>query len=113
MFLFSMLSATNATGLLWGLKFFIVMNDLLETIFLTPKDLKEKFFFPKGNIDHMTLTKNQNFNKRTFSSNPDSNFYQYFNHENIYYCGAASFPCGSVAGTPGYICSKQIVEKYS
>ena len=89
------------------------IDDLVETIFLTPKDLNEKFYFPQGNIDHMTLTKNQNFNKRTFSTNPDSNFYQYFNHENIYYCGAASFPCGSVAGTPGYICSKQIVEKYS
>ena len=89
------------------------IDDLVETIFLTPKDLNEKFYFPQGNIDHMTLTKNQNFNKRTFSINPDSNFYQYFNHENIYYCGAASFPCGSVAGTPGYICSKQIVEKYS
>ena len=89
------------------------IDDLVETIFLSPKDLNEKFYFPQGNIDHMTLTKNQNFNKRTFSSNPDSNFYQYFNHENIYYCGAASFPCGSVAGTPGYICSKKIIEKYS
>ena len=84
--------------------------DLVETIFLSPKDLNEKFYFPQGNIDHMTLTKNQNFNKRTFSSNPDINFYQYFNHENIYYCGAASFPCGSVAGTPGYICANQIIK---
>ena len=86
------------------------IDDLVETIFLSPKDLNEKFYFPQGNIDHMTLTKNQNFNKRTFSSNPDINFYQYFNHENIYYCGAASFPCGSVAGTPGYICANQIIK---
>ena len=89
------------------------IDDIIETIFLTPKELKDKFYFPKGNIDHMTLTNNQNFNKRTFSNNPQSNFYQYFNYEDLYYCGAGSFPCGSVAGTPGYMCSKQIVKKYS
>ena len=61
----------------------------------------------------MTLTKNQNFAKRTFSNNPETKFYQYFNHEDIYYCGAGAFPCGSVAGTPGYMCSKQLIKKYS
>ena len=35
------------------------------------------------------------------------------NYQDIYYCGAGSFPCGSVAGTPGYICSKQIIKKYA
>ena len=39
------------------------IEDLCETKFLTPKDLNEQFYFPKGNIDHMTLTNNQNFNK--------------------------------------------------
>ena len=89
------------------------IEDLCETKFLTPKDLNEQFYFPKGNIDHMTLTNNQNFNKRTFSNNPQENFYQYLHYQDLYYCGAGSFPCGSVAGTPGYICSKQIIKKYA
>ena len=84
-------------------------DDLVFSKFLTPKDLNETFLFPKGNIDHSTMTGNQNFDKRTFSSQ-SSNFYSYYDYENIYYCGAGSFPCGSVAGTPGYICSKQIIK---
>ena len=47
------------------------------------------------------------------SNNPETKFYQYFNNEDIYYCGAGAFPCGSVAGTPGYMCSKQLIKKYS
>ena len=32
------------------------------------------------------MTGNQNFDKRTFSSQ-SSNFYSYYDYENIYYCG--------------------------
>ena len=84
-------------------------EDLVYSKFLTPKDLNETFLFPKGNIDHSTLTGDQNYNKRTFSDNKD-NFYSYYDYENIFYCGAGSFPCGSVAGTPGYMCSKQLIR---
>jgi len=84
-------------------------EDLVFSKFLTPKDLNETFYFPEGNIDHMTLDGNQNFDKRTFSSNAN-NFYKYYDFENIYYCGAGSFPCGSVAGTPGYMCAKQLIR---
>ena len=87
-------------------------DDLVYSKFLTPKDLNETFLFPKGNIDHLTMTGGQNFNKRTFSSQ-SSNFYSYYDYDNIYYCGAGSFPCGSVAGTPGYMCSKQIIKLLS
>ena len=52
----------------------------------------------------------QNFDKRTFSSRPNTNFYNYSNYENIYYGGAGIFPCGSVAGTPGFMSSKQIIK---
>ena len=71
-------------------------EDLAFSKFLTPKDLNETFHFPMGNIDHTTLTGNQNYNKRTFSNN-DKNFYSYYDYQDIYYCGAGSFPCGSVA----------------
>ncbi len=84
-------------------------EDLVYSKFLTPKDLNKTFLFPKGNIDHSTLTGAQNYHKRTFSDNND-NFYSYYDYENIFYCGAGSFPCGSVAGTPGYMCSKQIIR---
>ena len=84
-------------------------EDLVFSKFLTPKDLNETFYFPEGNIDHMTLDGNQNFDKRTFSSNAN-NFYKYYDFDNIYYCGAGSFPCGSVAGTPGYMCAKQLIR---
>tara|TARA_B100000989_G_scaffold170229_1_gene127472 strand:- start:1762 stop:3279 length:1518 start_codon:yes stop_codon:yes gene_type:complete len=85
-------------------------QDLVFSKFLAPKDLNEIFLFPKGNIDHTTLTGSQNFNKRTFSNNK-TDFYNFYDYENIYYCGAGSFPCGSVAGTPGYMCSKQLISK--
>ena len=84
-------------------------EDIIFSKFLTPKDLNETFLFPEGNIDHITLTGNQNFEKRTLSNNKD-NFYSYYNYDNIFYCGAGSFPCGSVAGTPGYMCSKQLIR---
>ena len=85
-------------------------EDLVGTKFLTPKDLNKTFFFPEGNIDHIAMDGSQNFSKRTFSSNPKTKFYNYNNYENIYYGGAGIFPCGSVAGTPGFMSSKQIIK---
>ena len=55
-------------------KYIVNFDDLIETKFLTPADLKETFYFPKGNIDHMTLSGNQNFDKRTFSNQPKESF---------------------------------------
>lgn len=86
-------------------------DDLVGTKFLSPKDLHEIFFFPKGNIDHMAMDGSQNFDKRTFSSNPKTRFYNYSDYENIFYGGAGIFPCGSVSGTSGYMSSKQIINK--
>ena len=86
-------------------------EDLVGTKFITPKDLNEVFFFPKGNIDHLAMDGSQNFDKRTFSSDPINNFYNYCNYENIFCGGAGTFPCGSVSGTAGYMSSKQIIKK--
>ena len=68
------------------------------------------FYFPSGNIDQTMLTNKQMYFDRTFSSNPSENFYGFLDYENIYYCGAAAYPCGSIAGTPGYMCSQQIIR---
>ncbi len=83
-------------------------EDCVGTEFLTPKDLTEIFYFPEGNIDHMALNKDQNFEKRHFSENIENGFYSYANYNNIFYCGAGAYPCGSVAGTAGYMCAKQL-----
>ena len=85
-------------------------EDLVGSKFLTPKDLNKTFFFPEGNIDHMAMDGLQNFDKRTFSSNPNTKFYNYSDYENIYYGGAGIFPCGSVAGTSGFMSSRQIIR---
>ena len=86
-------------------------QDLVSTFFMTPRDLKERFLFPEGNIDHTMLTAGQNFCHRHFSSDPVNNFYQFGSQENIYYCGAGAYPCGSIAGTNGYMCAQQILRK--
>ncbi len=77
----------------------------------TPKDIQAEFFFPGGNVDHMALTDGQMYFDRTFSADPKENFYGFFDYEDIYYCGAGAYPCGSVAGTPGYMCSQQIINQ--
>jgi len=83
-------------------------KNCVYSIFLSPLDLKEKFRFPMGNIDHLILENDQTFNSRSFSTDKKNNFYRYWDYENIFYCGAGAYPCGSVAGTPGYILSKQL-----
>jgi phytoene dehydrogenase-like protein len=83
-------------------------EDCVSTEFLSPRDLNQIFYFPKGNIDHMALNENQNYNDRHFSKNIKKSFYLYGDYENIFYCGAGAYPCGSVAGTTGYMCAKQL-----
>ncbi len=92
------------------LKYIENPQDLIHSEFISPKDLQEIFFFPEGNIDHLSLSSNQNFEKRSFSNSPKNNFFKYYNYEDIYYCGAGSFPCGSVAGTPGYMSTQQLLR---
>lgn len=85
-------------------------EDLIGSILFTPKDIKNNFFMPQGNIDHIELSDGQNYFQRTFSSDPQKQFYQFGEHSNIYYCGAGSYPCGSVAGTVGYMCAQEIIR---
>lgn len=85
-------------------------DDLVGSVLFTPKDIKNNFFMPQGNIDHIELCAGQNYFQRTFSSRPKSRFYQFGKHRNVFYCGAGAYPCGSVAGTVGYMCAKEIVR---
>jgi phytoene dehydrogenase-like protein len=79
----------------------------VASVLLTPRDLKERFYFPEGNIDHMELGENQTYFARGFSPVPEKHFYQFGRNESVFYCGAGSYPCGSVAGTPGYMAATQ------
>lgn len=86
-------------------------EDCTWTRLLTPRDLKDTFLFPGGNLDHTMLVDEQTYFDRQYSANPSSRFYNLGDHENIYVCGAGTYPCGSVAGTPGYMCAGQIIRE--
>ena len=86
-------------------------EDCVWTKLLAPKDLQELFLFPGGNLDHTELTAGQSFFDRQFSADPTTSFYQFGHRANLSYCGAGSYPCGSIAGTPGYMCAQQLIRK--
>ena len=86
-------------------------EDCVWTRLLMPKDLQQLFLFPGGNLDHTMLTGGQTFFDRTYSDDPAGNFYRFGNFDNVYLCGSGTYPCGSVAGTPGYMCSQQLLRR--
>lgn len=86
-------------------------GDLIRTILLTPRDIRDLFGFPGGNIDHIELAVGQTFFDRHYSPDPERSFYQFGDDPDISYCAAGSYPCGSVAGTPGYMCAQQMMKR--
>ena len=97
-----------------------VKKDVLELIgnpedcvwsrLLTPKDLQQRFHFPGGNLDHTMLVGGQTFADRNYSDDPATQFYNFGELENVFLCGSGTYPCGSVTGTPGYMCSQQLLR---
>jgi phytoene dehydrogenase-like protein len=85
-------------------------EDCVWTRLLMPKDLQELFLFPGGNLDHTMLTGGQTYFDRNYSDDPVTGFYRFGSLDNVYLCGAGTYPCGSVAGTPGYMCSQQLLR---
>jgi phytoene dehydrogenase-like protein len=77
---------------------------------LAPRDLQHLFLFPGGNLDHTMLVGGQTFFDRQFSADPATRFYAFGHLPNVAYCGAGAYPCGSVAGTPGYMCAQQLMR---
>lgn len=75
---------------------------------LTPMDLTDEFLFPGGNIDHAELTTGQNAWARTYAAPGAARRYQFGPHANASYCGAGAYPCGSVSGTAGYMCHREL-----
>jgi phytoene dehydrogenase-like protein len=85
-------------------------QDCIWTRLLTPRDLQETFLFPGGNLDHTMLVAGQTYFDRGYSSDPLTQFYRLGGDDRIHVCGAGTYPCGSVAGTPGYMCAKQLLR---
>jgi phytoene dehydrogenase-like protein len=86
-------------------------EDCVWTRLLMPKDLQELFLFPGGNLDHTMLTGGQTYFDRNFADNPAESFYRFGSLERVYLCGSGTYPCGSVTGTPGYMCSRQLLRQ--
>ena len=85
-------------------------QDCVWSRLLTPRDLQQLFHFPGGNIDHTMLIGGQTFFDRTYADDPATNFYRFGDLDNVYLCGSGTYPCGSVTGTPGYMCSQQLLR---
>ena len=84
-------------------------DDCVSSRLLAPTDLQELFLFPGGNLDHTELARGQTFFDRQFAADPGRRFYQFGPWPNLAYCGAGAYPCGSIAGTPGYMCARQLI----
>ena len=85
-------------------------EDCAWSSLLTPRDLQQIFHFPGGNLDHTMLVGGQTFFDRNYSDSPATNFYRFGGLDNVYLCGSGTYPCGSVTGTPGYMCSQQLLR---
>ena len=86
-------------------------EDCVWSRLLTPRDLQQTFLFPGGNLDHTMLVGGQTFADRQYSTDAGTGFYHFGTASNIYLCGAGAYPCGSVAGTPGYMCARQLMAE--
>ena len=84
---------------------------LLGGRLLLPRALQRLFLFPGGNIDHTMLVGGQTFFERQYAADPQRHFYQFGRWANLAYCGAGAYPCGSIAGTPGYMCAQQLLRE--
>ena len=87
-------------------------QDCVWTRLLTPRDLQQLFHFPGGNLDHTMLVGGQTFFDRTYADDPATEFYRFGGLDNVYLCGSGTYPCGSVTGTPGYMCSQQLLRRF-
>lgn len=85
-------------------------EDCVWSRLLTPRDLQNLFHFPGGNLDHTMLVSGQTFFDRNYASDPTKDFYRFADLDNVYLCGSGTYPCGSVTGTPGYMCSQQLLR---
>ena len=85
-------------------------EDCAWTRLLAPRDLQQTFGFPGGNLEHTMLVEGQSYFDRGFADTPNRRFYQFGAYDDISICGSSTYPCGSVAGTPGYMCATELLR---
>ena len=49
---------------------------------------------------------------RQYAADAKRRFYQFGEYENASICGSSTYPCGSVTGTPGYMCVSELQRKF-
>jgi phytoene dehydrogenase-like protein len=86
-------------------------EDCAWTRLLTPRDLQQTFGFPGGNIEHTMLVEGQSYFDRQYADDANRRFYQFGEFENVSICGSSTYPCGSVTGTPGYMCVTELLRR--
>jgi phytoene dehydrogenase-like protein len=85
-------------------------GDCVWSRLLTPRDLQRTFGFPGGNIEHTMLVAGQCYFDRNYANDPNRRFYQFGDFGNLSLCGSGAYPCGSVAGTPAYMCVRELLR---
>jgi len=61
-------------------------------------------------VEHTMLIEGQSYFDRQYADNAQRRFYQFGEFENVSICGSSTYPCGSVAGTPGYMCVSELLR---
>ena len=85
-------------------------EDCVWSRLLFPRDLQQTFGFPGGNIEHTMLVAGQTYFDRQYAANAPHRFYQFGPFDNLSICGSSTYPCGSVIGTPGYMCATELLR---
>ena len=86
-------------------------EDCVWSRLLAPRDLQQLFGFPGGNLEHTMLVEGQSYFDRQYSQDANRRFYQFGRYDNVSICGSGTYPCGSVAGTPGYMCVTELLRR--
>ena len=55
------------------------------------------------------LVAGQTYHDRRYADDVNRRFYQFGDHENVSICGSSTYPCGSIAGTPAYMCVSELL----
>ena len=104
------LSAVEAQVKATILSYIVNPEDCVWSRLLTPRDLQQTFGFPGGNLEHTMLVNGQSFFDRQYAAEANRRFYQFGAFENVSICGSSTYPCGSVAGTPGSMCASELLR---
>lgn len=88
-------------------------EDLAWSELLTPKDIKNHFHAPQGCIALTEKIGGQVFFQRTYSSDPQEDFFRLGDHENVHGCSGSWYDGGSINGTNAYLLDRFFGRRYS